>query len=100
MTIWNLRVGEGTESLCSKSCVGTKLFIFHFSSQTSDDIWTINANFEIDPDKNGGLKFQYEAVERNPEERKRMHAGDCECCRDVSNSQINVQSVLMICEVL
>ncbi|KAG6816605.1 hypothetical protein H0H87_004697 [Tephrocybe sp. NHM501043] len=43
---------------------------------------TINAQFEIDPARNGGLDFQYDEVVRNKEDRRRMDAGDCECCRD------------------
>ncbi|GLB40862.1 putative DNA repair protein endonuclease SAE2/CtIP C-terminus [Lyophyllum shimeji] len=43
---------------------------------------TINAQFEIDPAKNGGLDFQYDEVVRRREDRRRMDAGDCECCRD------------------
>ncbi|RDB16596.1 hypothetical protein Hypma_002805 [Hypsizygus marmoreus] len=43
---------------------------------------SINAQYVIDPAKNGGLDFQYDEVVRNKEERKRMDAGDCECCRD------------------
>lgn len=44
---------------------------------------TINAMFEIDPGRNGGLDFQFEEVVRDREKRKGMHGGDCECCRDV-----------------
>ncbi|KAG5644445.1 hypothetical protein DXG03_008540 [Asterophora parasitica] len=43
---------------------------------------TINAAFEIDPARNGGLNFQYDEVVRTREDRRRMNAGDCECCRD------------------
>ncbi|KIJ27847.1 hypothetical protein M422DRAFT_270948 [Sphaerobolus stellatus SS14] len=43
---------------------------------------TINAEFEIDPEKNRGVKFQYDAVVRDKNERKQLEAGDCECCRD------------------
>ncbi|KAG9051108.1 hypothetical protein FS837_011953 [Tulasnella sp. UAMH 9824] len=42
----------------------------------------INAIFEIDRSRNGGLDFQYDAVVRNREERRQMEATDCECCRD------------------
>ena len=44
---------------------------------------TINAMFEIDPGRNGGVDFQFEEVVRDKEKRKGMHGGDCECCRDV-----------------
>ncbi|KAF8066545.1 DNA repair protein endonuclease SAE2/CtIP C-terminus-domain-containing protein [Lyophyllum atratum] len=43
---------------------------------------TINARFEIDPTMNGGLDFQYDEVVRGKDDRRRMDAGDCECCRD------------------
>ena len=44
---------------------------------------TINSKYEIDPFRNGGLKYQYDEVVRRKEDRKKMDAGDCECCRDV-----------------
>ncbi|KAJ6569586.1 hypothetical protein B0H19DRAFT_1136135 [Mycena capillaripes] len=43
---------------------------------------TINASYAIDPARNGGVAFQYDAVVRGKEDRRRMEAGDCECCRD------------------
>ena len=43
----------------------------------------INAEFEINPDENDGLNYAYDAVVRNKEERRKMHGGDCECCREV-----------------
>lgn len=45
---------------------------------------TINAEYAIDPARNGGLEFQYDEVARTKEDRRRLDAGDCECCRDVS----------------
>ena len=42
--------------------------------------------YEIDPEHNQGLDFQYDEVVRDKEKRKRMHAGDCECCREVRDS--------------
>ncbi|KAF8321644.1 hypothetical protein DL93DRAFT_2032030, partial [Clavulina sp. PMI_390] len=42
---------------------------------------TINARYEIDPDRNGGMDQPYEEVVRGKEARKRMHGTDCECCR-------------------
>ncbi|KAJ7593742.1 DNA repair protein endonuclease SAE2/CtIP C-terminus-domain-containing protein [Mycena floridula] len=42
----------------------------------------INAEFEIDPEQNAGLDYQYDEVVRTKEARKKMHGGDCECCRD------------------
>ncbi|PIL29177.1 hypothetical protein GSI_09226 [Ganoderma sinense ZZ0214-1] len=47
---------------------------------------TINAMFEIDPGRNGGVDFQFEEVVRDKEKRKGMHGGDCECCRDYYNA--------------
>ncbi|KAK0471159.1 hypothetical protein IW261DRAFT_1513419 [Armillaria novae-zelandiae] len=43
---------------------------------------TINETFAIDPKHNDGLDFQFDAVVRNKNERRKLHAGDCECCRD------------------
>ncbi|KAK0438793.1 DNA repair protein endonuclease SAE2/CtIP C-terminus-domain-containing protein, partial [Armillaria borealis] len=43
---------------------------------------TINETFAIDPKHNDGLDFQFDAVVRNKDERRKLHAGDCECCRD------------------
>ncbi|KAK0451295.1 uncharacterized protein EV420DRAFT_1560120 [Desarmillaria tabescens] len=43
---------------------------------------TINETFAIDPNRNNGLDFQFDAVVRNKDERRKLHAGDCECCRD------------------
>jgi hypothetical protein len=45
---------------------------------------TINALYAIEPARNQGLDFQYEEVVRGKDDRRRMDAGDCECCRDVS----------------
>lgn len=47
------------------------------------DQTTINALFEIDPTANAGKDFQYEEVVRKKDQRRKLHAGDCECCRDV-----------------
>ncbi|KAJ7239030.1 DNA repair protein endonuclease SAE2/CtIP C-terminus-domain-containing protein, partial [Mycena haematopus] len=43
---------------------------------------TINASYAIDPARNEGVDFQYDAVVRRKEDRKRMDGGDCECCRE------------------
>lgn len=48
------------------------------------DNTTINADFAIDPARNGGRDFQYDEVVRGREERRHLVAGDCECCRDVN----------------
>lgn len=47
---------------------------------------TINAQYRIDQERNNGLDFQYDAVVRNRQERRQLDAGDCECCRDVSDA--------------
>ncbi len=47
---------------------------------------TINALYTIDPTKNNGRSYQYDEVIRSKEDRRRMHAGDCECCRQVRSS--------------
>ncbi|KAF4584900.1 hypothetical protein EYR40_001726 [Pleurotus pulmonarius] len=51
-------------------------------AQSSGSSKPINTLFAIDPKRNGGLDFQFEEVVRNKEDRKKLHAGDCECCRD------------------
>ncbi|KAG7441557.1 uncharacterized protein BT62DRAFT_955864 [Guyanagaster necrorhizus] len=43
---------------------------------------TINESFAIDPKRNDGLDFQFDAVVRKKDERRKLHAGDCECCRE------------------
>jgi len=43
----------------------------------------VAALFEINRDRNDGLDFQYDGVERNKAKRRQMDATDCECCRDV-----------------
>jgi len=42
----------------------------------------INAEFVINEEANGGLAYQYDAVVRHKSARKKLHAADCECCRD------------------
>lgn len=44
---------------------------------------TINAQYEINEAHNNGLHFQFDAVTRDKRQRRLMHAGDCECCREV-----------------
>ncbi|KAG9017176.1 hypothetical protein FRB90_001442 [Tulasnella sp. 427] len=51
-------------------------------SSRNDAEQPINALFEIDKTRNGGLDYQYDAVVRNKNERKQMEATDCECCRN------------------
>ncbi|KDR79382.1 hypothetical protein GALMADRAFT_243412 [Galerina marginata CBS 339.88] len=47
---------------------------------------TINALYTIDPARNGGLAYQYDEVVRSKDERRKMDAGDCECCREYYES--------------
>ena len=65
----------------------TCVFHFSFGATLADSRGnrdkTINAEFVIDPVRNRGLDFQYDEVVRTKEDRRRMDAGDCECCRDV-----------------
>ncbi|KAJ8453956.1 hypothetical protein ONZ45_g19496 [Pleurotus djamor] len=42
----------------------------------------INSLYKIDPHQNGGVAFQYDEVVRGKDARKKLHGGDCECCRD------------------
>lgn len=49
---------------------------------------TINSRFSIRKDRNDGVDFQYDAVIRNREERKRMLGSDCECCREASGDTL------------
>jgi len=43
---------------------------------------TINALYAIDPERNGGLDYQFDEVVRTRDDRRKMDAGDCECCRE------------------
>ncbi|KAG1749165.1 DNA repair protein endonuclease SAE2/CtIP C-terminus-domain-containing protein [Suillus paluster] len=42
---------------------------------------TINSRFTICKERNHGVDFQYDDVVKTREERKRMLADDCDCCR-------------------
>ncbi|KAJ3501210.1 hypothetical protein NLJ89_g9443 [Agrocybe chaxingu] len=44
---------------------------------------TINALYKVDPTQNGGKDYQHDAVVRDKNERRKMDADDCECCREV-----------------
>ena len=44
---------------------------------------TINALFEINPEANEGISYQYDNVERSKRKRQKIVADDCEFCRDV-----------------
>ncbi|PWN52390.1 hypothetical protein IE53DRAFT_287105 [Violaceomyces palustris] len=43
---------------------------------------SFNAEFTIDPSFNAGRDFAFKGVERKKSVRKRMHAFDCDCCKD------------------
>ncbi|KAJ7091097.1 DNA repair protein endonuclease SAE2/CtIP C-terminus-domain-containing protein [Mycena epipterygia] len=51
-----------------------------YAKDGAGDNTTINAEFAIDPARNGGRDFQYDEVVRGREDRRRLMAGDCECC--------------------
>lgn len=44
---------------------------------------TLNALYEINPARNGGLNFAFDEVVRKKEERKKMEAGACPDCIEV-----------------
>ncbi|TXT04417.1 uncharacterized protein COLE_07236 [Cutaneotrichosporon oleaginosum] len=46
------------------------------------DTTTFADEYEIDPARNDGVGYQFDAVVRDRAARRRMHGGDCECCRD------------------
>jgi hypothetical protein len=49
---------------------------------------TINSEFEINPTHNEGMAFQFDSVVRDKNERKKLVAGDCIACKEVSCSQV------------
>lgn len=53
-------------------------YSYDFNRSTS-----INSKYVIDPEKNAGRGYQYDEVVRSREDRKKLNAGDCECCREV-----------------
>jgi hypothetical protein len=57
------------------------MFLSHVGRRRTDQ--TINALYAINPERNGGLNFQFDEVVRNRDARKRLDGGDCECCREV-----------------
>ncbi|KAH8120283.1 DNA repair protein endonuclease SAE2/CtIP C-terminus-domain-containing protein [Phellopilus nigrolimitatus] len=42
----------------------------------------INALFQIDTSRNHGIAYQFDEVVRGREHRRRLHAGDCDCCKE------------------
>lgn len=65
-------------NFCLNIWLSCSSYIFPSSAEK-----TINAEFVIDPARNGGVAHQYDEVVRTRNERRQMDAGDCECCRDV-----------------
>ncbi|KLO13662.1 hypothetical protein SCHPADRAFT_997197 [Schizopora paradoxa] len=51
-------------------------------SNAQDGQIAINAEFEINREVNGGVAYQYDEVVRDRDRRQRMHAADCDCCKD------------------
>ncbi|KAG2149266.1 DNA repair protein endonuclease SAE2/CtIP C-terminus-domain-containing protein [Suillus clintonianus] len=45
------------------------------------DATTINSRFTICEERNHGVNYQYDEVVKSRDERKKMLADDCECCR-------------------
>ncbi|WWD03690.1 hypothetical protein V865_001746 [Kwoniella europaea PYCC6329] len=43
---------------------------------------TVGEEYEINPSQNDGNNFAYHDVRRKKAERRNMHGGDCECCKD------------------
>ncbi|WVQ66943.1 uncharacterized protein L199_005134 [Kwoniella botswanensis] len=43
---------------------------------------TVGEEYEINPSQNDGNDFAYHDVRRKKAERRNMHGGDCECCKD------------------
>lgn len=55
----------------------------------------INSRYEIDRERNDGLQHPYDEVVRNKSSRKRMHAVDCPCCKDVRVSSAHARHVVL-----
>ncbi|KAG9100298.1 hypothetical protein FRC06_004276 [Ceratobasidium sp. 370] len=43
---------------------------------------TINSEYEIDPTRNNGMAFEFDAVVRDKDERRKLIAGDCIACKE------------------
>ncbi|KAG8682969.1 hypothetical protein FRC08_014603 [Ceratobasidium sp. 394] len=43
---------------------------------------TINSEYEIDPTRNNGMAFEFDAVVRDKNERRKLNAGDCIACKE------------------
>ncbi|WVR00144.1 hypothetical protein IAU59_007286 [Kwoniella sp. CBS 9459] len=43
---------------------------------------SVREEYEIDPEQNEGAAFAFHDVKRKRAERRQMHGGDCECCKD------------------
>jgi hypothetical protein len=78
------RYGNGAKS---NQCVIPFFPWFGLSHVFRPGDTTINAQFTIDPTQNKGLNYQYDEVVRNKDERRRLDAGDCECCHEVNGDK-------------
>ena len=58
---------------------------------------TINAQYVIEPNQNGGVNYQYDVVVKNRNERRRLDAGDCECYREVNTEVLFISFCCYIC---
>ena len=76
---------EMAQRVISEQLVSFLGLVFHISRPGET---TINAQYTIDPTQNKGLNYQYDEVVRNKDERRRLDAGDCECCREVKEDQL------------
>lgn len=54
-----------------------------YAQDGADDAF--NSRYEINRERNGGMDQPYDEVVRAKAARKKLHAADCECCKDVSN---------------
>jgi hypothetical protein len=92
----HLRDGDGTVPKFSNFLFFSLLVLVTNPSVTRNPEMTINAVYAIDPKNNGGKSYQYDEVVRKKDQRRRMHGGDCECCREVNRSCYFVKLVANI----
>jgi hypothetical protein len=78
------RYGKGAKN---NQCVISSFLWFGLSHVSRPGETTINALYTIDPTQNEGLNYQYDQVVRNKDERRRLDAGDCECCHEVNGDK-------------
>ena len=78
------RYGNGSKN---NQCVACFFLCFGLSRVSRPGDTTINAQYTIDPIQNEGLNYQFDEVVRNRHERRRLDAGDCECCHEVNKDK-------------